>query len=366
MVMAMMIESTPRLVEQVVNKCVDKCIPYSVMFELTYMCNLNCRHCYVVIDNDDTELSMEEITEIINQLLDMGTFYLTFTGGEIFTREDLLDIAMYAKNKGFLLTFMTNGTLITPEKIEEIKKLKPVKFEISLYGATAKTHDYITRVKGSFELTVEAIKGLIEKGIEVLIKFSLMKSNVKEYKEMKVLSEKLGAKCKIGPGLTPKKDGSLDPLQYDLSFEEIEKYLSKEDFELSYLLEKQKKDPLYRFRCKAGLAVCSISPSGIMYPCVIMPMAVGDLRKKSFKEIWNTEPSYELKRLRNLTSADLPTCSKCDLAPFCVRCPGVVYLETGDIVGASSSACRYAQWREHSKNQKELTVMQSTGSKSAL
>jgi len=118
----MTIESTPRLVEQVVNKCVDKCIPYSVMFELTYMCNLNCRHCYVVIDNDDTELSMEEITEIINQLLDMGTFYLTFTGGEIFTRKDLLDIAMYAKKKGFLLTFMTNGTLITPEKIEEIKK----------------------------------------------------------------------------------------------------------------------------------------------------------------------------------------------------------------------------------------------------
>lgn len=352
----MAIESAPRLVEQVVNKCVEKRIPYGVMFELTYECNLNCRHCYVVRGNDGTELSTEETMDIIDQLAEMNTFFLAFTGGEIFTREDLLEIARYAKKKGFLLTFMTNGTLITPEKIEEIKKLKPVKFEISLYGATAKTHDFITRVKGSFERTVDAIKGLAEQGIEVTIKTLLMNLNIREYKEMEALAEELGAQPRMNLGLAPRRDGSLEPLKYDLSFEEMEQYLPEENDEvlLSYLLERREKDPVHKFSCKAGKAGCSISPSGIVYPCVMMPIAVGDLREKSLKEIWHTEPSEELKRLRNLTYVDLPTCSKCELAQYCIRCPGMVYLETGDIVEASSSACRYAQWRKYFRNQKAL------------
>ena len=364
----MAIESTPRLVEEVVNRCVEKCIPYVVMFELTYRCNLNCRHCYVVRDNSIEELSTEEVKNIIDQLVEMKTFFLAFTGGEIFMRDDLFEIAKYAKRKGFLLTFMTNGTLITPEKIEEIKRLKPIKFETSLYGATAKTHDYITRVKGSFERTVKAIKGLTEQGIEVTIKTILMNSNIREYKAMEALAEELGTHPRMNPGLSPRRDGSLEPLQYDLSFEEMVEYLPEEndDVMLSYLSEKTK-DPAERFICKAGKSGCCISPDGTVYPCIMMPMAVGNLREKSFKEIWHTEPSNDLKRLRNLTSDDLPVCSRCELAQYCIRCPGVVYLETGDIVGASPSACKYAKWRKYSKNQKGkgVMVMQSTGSKSA-
>ena len=345
----MAIEYSTSLGERLVETCVRENIPYAVQIELTSKCNLKCRHCFMVKD-DGIELSSEEIMDIIDQLVDMGTFYLAFTGGEIFTREDLFDIARYASKKGFFLTFMTNGTLITAEEIEEIKKLKPVKFEISLYGATAKTHDYVTQVKGSFERTVAAIKELVELGIEVTVKTVLMNLNIHESGEIKALCEQLGAHHRISPGVAPMKNGSFEPLQYDLSFEDMGMYLSAEDFDLSYLLEKGEKDPAHRFNCKAGKATCSISPSGIVYPCVMMPIAVGDLREKSFKEIWHTEPSYELKRLRNLTSADLPTCSTCELAPFCIRCPGVVYLETGDIIGASPSACRYAQWRRYSQN----------------
>ncbi|MCK4731722.1 MAG: hypothetical protein KAT65_04610 [Methanophagales archaeon] len=62
-------------------------------------------------------------------------------------------------------------------------------------------------------------------------------------------------------------------------------------------------------------------------------------------------------------SFDLPTCSQCDLARFCLRCPGIVYLETSYLVGASPSACRYAQWRQYSKNLNDVMVIPSTGSK---
>ncbi len=361
----MEIEYSTGLGEELVETCVRGNVPYAVQIELTSKCNLRCRHCFMVRD-DGVELSSEEVMDIIDQLVDMGTFYLAFTGGEIFTREDLFDIARYAKRKGFFLTFMTNGTLITPEQMEEIKKLKPIKFEISLHGATPETHDHITRVEGSFERTVAAIKGLVEQGIEVTVKTSLMNLNIRESGEIKSLCKQLGVSHRMNPGIAPMKNGSLEPLQYDLSFGEMETYLSAEDLDLSYLTEKREKDPLHRFSCKAGKAACSISPTGIVCPCVMMPISVGNLREKSFKEIWQIEPSSELERLRNLTTEDLPICSTCDLAQFCVRCPGVVYLETGDIVGASPSACRYAKWREFSANQRDITVMQSTGSKSVF
>ncbi len=356
----MSVEYSTTLGEQLVSTCVRENIPYAVQMELTTNCNLNCRHCFMVNDNG-VELSSEEVMDIIDQLVDMGTFYLAFTGGEIFTRDDLFDIAKYASRKGFFLTFMTNGTLITPEKIEEIKKLKPIKFEISLYGATAKTHDYVTQVEGSFERSVAAITELVKLGIEVTVKTMLMNLNIHESGAIKALCEQLGVHPRINPGIAPKKNGSLEPLQYDLSFEDMETYLSAHDFDLSYLLARREKDPEHEFSCKAGKAACSISPSGIVCPCVMMPIAVGNLRENSFKEIWHTEPSHELKRLRSLTSADLPLCPKCELAQYCIRCPGVVYLETGDLIGASPSACRYAQWRKLSQTQKGVMVMQSTG-----
>ncbi len=340
-----------RLVEQVVNKCVKSCIPYAVMFELTYRCNLSCRHCLITGDNGNNgaELSTEEIKGIIDQLVEMRTFFLAFTGGEIFLREDLFEIARHAKKRGFLLTLMTNGTLLTPEMIKEIKKMKPVKFEVSLYGASAKTHDHITGVDGSFERTVEAVKGLTEAGINVTTKSVLMNLNIREYEDMKALSEKLGAYPRINPGLLPKKDGSLQPLQYDLSFDEMEKYLPKDndDILLDYLSEH--KDASDRLTCKAGKSGCSISPDGSVYPCILMPIKVGSLRKNSLKEIWHIQPDENLKRLRALTSADVSTCYRCDLVQYCIRCPGTAYLETGSLLGASPSACRYAKWRKYCK-----------------
>ena len=340
----MTIKPQLHLAEQVVKTCVEKCIPYAVQFELTSKCNLRCKHCFMT-DDDAVELSSDEIKGIIDQLVEMGTFYLAFTGGEIFTRDDLFDIARYAKDKGFFLTFMTNATLIKPEHINEIEKLKPVKFEISLYGATAKTHDHVTDVNGSFNHTVAAIKALIKIGIEVTIKTPLMNLNINEADEIAAFVEDLGAVHRMNPGIAPSQDGSLAPLQYDISNEDMKIYLSGHDFDLSYLLDM---DPLNRFSCKAGKAACCITPGGIVYPCVMMSLPIGNLREKSLKEIWHLKPTDELNRLRTLTSRDLTTCPTCDLSPYCVRCPGVVYLETGDLVGVSQSACKYALWRKES------------------
>ncbi len=315
-----------------------------------------------MVKEETDELSKEEIIGIIDQLVEMGTFSLALTGGEIFIREDLFEIVKYAKNRGFFISLMTNGSLIREEHFEEIINLKPIKFEITLYGATAEMHDNITRIKGSFEQTVSAIKRLHRDGIKVIIKTTLMNLNFKELEDIEKLSCELGVELRMNPGIAPARDGSTETLQFDLSDEELISYMSTHELDLGFL---QEKDFTHRFKCKAGNASCCITSTGIVYPCVVMPVPVGNLRERTLKEIWNIHPVNELKRLRRLTSQDLNSCSTCNIEPFCIRCPGVVYLETGDIVGASQSACRYGALRKYSKNEPHITVMQS-GSKEIL
>jgi MoaA/NifB/PqqE/SkfB family radical SAM enzyme len=71
---------------------VDNRKPYSVLFELTARCNFNCIHCYLQNNHASEQMPFEKVIEIIDVLHDKGILFLTFTGGEIFTRADFLEI----------------------------------------------------------------------------------------------------------------------------------------------------------------------------------------------------------------------------------------------------------------------------------
>ena len=90
-------------------------VPFSVLWELTHVCNLDCVMCYNV-RQDQPELTTAECLDILEQLAAAGTLRLTLTGGEILSRRDFFVIAERARALGFALDLKTNGTLITPER----------------------------------------------------------------------------------------------------------------------------------------------------------------------------------------------------------------------------------------------------------
>ena len=325
------------------KKCVEKYIPFNVQFELTYSCNLSCRHCYIAHEKEK-ELTFKEITSILDQLVEMGTFYLCFTGGEIFTKRDFWDIAWYAREKGFFLILLTNGTLITDKDVDELRRLNPAGIEISLLGAKPETHDSITNIPGSFDRTVSTITKLVEQGIRVTTKTTLMKRNIIEYQEIKSLSERLGAHAKIGAEIIPKIDGRKDPQQYQISWEERLRYLYPDE-SVGCLMEGA--DEHKGLTCKAGKVVASISPSGDVQPCILMPITLGNLRENSFEEIWHPKNNGILNQVRSIIPPHLKVCFQCEFAQFCTRCPGTAYLETGDLTAPSPIACEQSRWKAY-------------------
>jgi radical SAM protein with 4Fe4S-binding SPASM domain len=313
----------------------------------------------VVHEKHGLELEYTEVIKIIEQIRDVGTVLLAFSGGEVFLRDDILEIIEFASTN-FLVILLSNGTLITPDVASRLKKLKVIQVEVSLYGGRAKTHDKVTGVAGSFIRTMDGLRALKKEQIPIVIKCTVMKENIDEGIYVKRIAEDLDARLKIGQLVVPKTDGSTEPLQYAIGDKDWSKYISRWIFQKPGVKRNSKKisgNPSMNGKelCTAGKAVCSISPHGIVHPCVILPWDLGSLREKSFEEIWQKEPPERLKWLRSLTFSDIKECKECNIRSFCTPCLGTNYLENRDILRCSANYCWQAHlWWADSPERKEV------------
>ncbi len=322
--------------QRIFEKTVDQRIPFIVHWELTYRCNLKCRHCYVVSQLERRELDTKEIKRILFALARTNSLFLIWSGGETLCREDFLEIIRYAHQLGFAQRIFTNGTQLNAKLIKEIKRIHPLSVEISLYGINPATHDRVTRVKGAFKKSLEALYRLKEEGINSAIKFTLFRENLEEFREVMKLSEELQARFVYDFNIAPRQDGSLGPIKYRLNDRDLEGFLRKRPINFERLSFRSPEQLL----CKAGINNFSISPYGDVFPCVAIREKIGNILEDSIEKLMKVPL---LEKLRERKASYLADCQNCDLIPYCTRCYGIAQTEDGDIWGKSSQACRVAK-----------------------
>ena len=93
-------------------------------------------------------------------------------------------------------------------------------------------------------------------------------------------------------------------------------------------------------QCGCARSVCGITAFGEVYPCIGAPLACGNLRERSFADIWRNAPP--LNWIRGLRLADFPACRDCARRPYCRRSSGVVYTNSGDYTGPSQFGADFA------------------------
>ena len=332
--MSVEIGSKKPLMWEVMDKASALSIPLQVALELTYRCNLRCAHCYIDFIEKE-ELSLLEWKDVLHQLKSAGTIYLLFTGGELTVRDDFLEILSYARARGFFIGLLTNSTRITPPIAQAISNLRPFVLGTSLYGATAASHETVTHIPGSFHKTLEGVKLLSDAGVVPTVQVLTMKSNLSELPQVEELVKSLGARTRIGFGMAPTKSGADFPSRYEPRIEEL---MSCGRATETTSVMSSGPGP-----CKAGRSICSISPRGDVFPCIMFSLKLGNLRLSNFDSIWNLEPCTELQRIRSMKQSDLHACGACEVKAYCKRCTGSAYAETGSINKASPSACRQAR-----------------------
>lgn len=330
---------TPREAEErqddpyqaILRKTWDQQIPYRVLWELTYRCNERCLHCYIVDRDHRGELTTTEARRVIDELAEAGTLFITFTGGEALLREDFFDIAGYARQRGFAIRLLTNGTLVTPAVADRLRALRPLTVEVSVYGVRPETHDAITQLPGSHERSLRALRLLYERGVRVKVKSPLMERTVDQFEALRALADELGGGFVYDTTLTPADDGSAGPLAQAMTPATLQGFYVHRLETWRYAEPAPEAHP-----CNTGLNIAAIDPYGNVHPCVQLRLPTGNLRERSFGDIWRE--SEVLRRVRAITFAQLRDCPACELLPYCIRCPGVAYLETGDVLACSAIA----------------------------
>jgi radical SAM protein with 4Fe4S-binding SPASM domain len=310
--------------------------PLRVMFELTYRCNFFCRHCYIPLRyRKYKELKTKDVFYTLDQLADIGCFYLGFTGGEPFMRKDILKILWYAKRKGFEIIIYTNGSLINKKIADELAELRPNKVDITIPGVSKGVFENISQVRGSQEKVFAAINFLYKKKVNLGFKTCVLKENEGETKDIQEFSVSLGALHRLDDMLSRRLDGSEEPYKYrgrlkivtksysqSASLPEGDKVTSKEGSEVCNLENKNRTSGAFNlFKCGVGKTQAAITPLGELKMCLMIDQPRYKINS-SLEDGWN--------RLKNFVSGIKPNndyqCNHCQLQSYCKWCPAKGWL----------------------------------------
>jgi len=332
--------------------------PSEVSIEVTRRCPLECQHCYNNLPMGDqaartSEMTLEEHIRLLDELVQAGTFWLVYTGGEIFARKDFLQIYTEAKKRGFLITLFTNGTLISERIADYLAEWPPFSIEITLYGATRETYEALTRIPGSYDRCMKGVRLLIERNLPLRLKTVPTTINRHEVYEMKRMAEQdFGVDFKFDALLNPRIDCSQAPMAVRLSPEQVVTL----DFEdpkrhsewrrisaIEASRPRPEKQVTQRYTCGGGMNGCAIDPTGKMTICVISHQQGYSIREGGFLKGWNG-PMLEIRKQERKR----PTiCDNCGIKSLCSMCAANGELESGDPESPVDFLCQVAHLRAY-------------------
>ncbi len=132
--------------------------PFIVIWETTQACALACQHCRAeAIDlRNPGELNLDEGKDLVDQVADMGTPIVVFSGGDPLQREDLDDLIRHAKKRQLRAATIPAATpRLTLDRVQQLKDAGLDQMALSLDGSSEELHDSFRGVEGSFRKTME-------------------------------------------------------------------------------------------------------------------------------------------------------------------------------------------------------------------
>ncbi|MFO7685075.1 MAG: radical SAM protein [Desulfobacterales bacterium] len=333
-------------------------LPLEASVDLTYRCNNNCRHCWILAADTDEErrreLSTEEWFAIIDQARAMGARNWAVSGGEPMLRDDFGALFEYIQKKAAYCSLNTNGTLITPAIARRIRK--DCNVMVSVYGASAQVHDHITRNPGSFAATMRGISYLQEAGVRPIVQLVPMRDNFHQWPEMKALAQSLCPDWRLGAAhLILSASGSeakneeiqaqrLTPVQIiNLSPPNV----PYEERQAKAVPSGKTTDQRKYSHCISQRNAFHVDPTGsLSFCCFIKDERLRyDLKKGTFAEGWEAFIPALSEKDQDCLVFD-QKCMACELKNDCQRCPAMNYLEQRQATVPSAYLCQHLKETE--------------------
>ena len=321
-----------------------------VVWNSTKTCNLECIHCYASAKKKafPGEMTTEEGRALIDDLASFNVPALLMSGGEPFVRPDIIELAEYAIKSGVRVTFSTNGILIDDARAKKLKEIGVTYCGISIDGAEPR-HDHMRGKQGAFQETLRGIRNCRKYDIRVGLRFTLTSDNIGDIDEIFRIVERedIGRLCIYHlvytgrgaylSGIDPtaeQKRAFLDKLirqtdKWNAEGRNVEVMTvdnhADGPFIYMWLLENDpaRAEAAYELVMKnggnrTGVAIGAIDSFGQVHPDQFTQHhVVGNIRERTFSEIWSDEHVALLDGLRNRKEKLRGRCAECKWLSCC-------------------------------------------------
>ncbi len=308
-------------------------IPANGMFELTPLCNLNCKMCYVHLNDPSVKNGMltgEQWISIMKDAAANGMISALLTGGEAMTHPDFWDIYMHLINSGVSPRIKTNGLLLNEQAVEKFKEFPPYLIDVSLYGCDSESYVAVTEVD-AFEAISANIRRAIDAGLQVRIMITPSDYMSPWIERVMKFAKSFGVTVAVNNVLIePNSNTGRKKEEFDLSDvdndrisklgEELfpPKYMTPEEEEELYGGIEKRPDVSERgLYCNGGRTGFAVCWDGTMLPCLSFPrdVASADVKKLGFEAAWKQVN----EGVRNYV---VPAkCRTCPINDKCHYCP---------------------------------------------
>lgn len=324
-----------------------------VVWNMGRRCNLRCVHCYAQSKDIEykNELTTQQGKDLIDDLAHFGAPVILFSGGEPLMRNDLPELAQYARQKGMRAVISTNGTLIDKKMAKVLKDIGLSYVGVSLDGMR-ETNDKFRGVKGAFDAALTGMRNCLAEGVKVGLRFTINKKNVKDIPAIFDLLERERIPRVCFYHLVYAGRGSK-LVEQELSHEESRKTLDlimdrtkvlhEKGFPIEVLTVDNhcdgpyvyfrllKEDPKRAAEVFELLQMNQGNSSGIGIGCVSWDGSVhadqfwrhysfGNVKERKFSEIWTDTSNERMAGLKNrkpLINANADRCAHCKWFDIC-------------------------------------------------
>lgn len=326
--------------------------PLSAYCELTPECNLSCKMCYSRLSRTDVEAAgglctLEQWKQWISEVVELGALYVAFTGGECLTYPHFDELYRYTYSLGVKIIVMTNGSLISSERIAMFQEMPPDNISMTMYGFSSETYGKACKNSAAFLQVCNAIQMIHEAGLPLQLKCTVTRDMIADMADIYHYAQKMGARFLSSNMLMTSREAChRDCESLAVSDEEYLKQMMKI---YSINTEKEILAPLVNtisfgvpspigMQCGAGRSTFTINWRGEMIPCNITDVYKVDLSSHSIREAWKKIVNY---------ADNVPQIVECHDCIFQRRCRRCVFLHYGDTGTFGKPSPRICWKRKH-------------------
>ena len=311
-------------------KAREKGIPFTGQFELTPLCNFDCKMCYVHLGpdqlHDHSVLPVETWKDLMHQAWAAGMVRAILTGGECLTYAGFNDLFLYLHSLGCEISVLTNGFLLDDQRIRFFQEHTPSVIQVTLYGWNEDVYERVTGQR-AFSTVFANIKKAIDAKLPLSISITpniyLGEDVMDTVRVAKSICHRVAVNSSV---FTPREETGRadhhDNVDTDL-YVRIYRLLNElggeennpiPDEQLPQIGGPSHESEKCGLRCGAGRSAFVINWKGMLLPCNRMEMIYQNTLEEGFSHAWKA-----INQMVNQWPR-VPECEGCPYEAVCNNC----------------------------------------------